>query len=347
MSGFNKGIGHEVYAEAYKRLGSYRAVAMELGVHHSTVRQSIQRGNSKDPVEGLERAGYSISGEDRTDKQVWDDHVHAFERKVGKSIAKSDQKIKRNGPWVLFHATDEHVDDDASALKVLEDDINASRELNAIMAHGGDLLNNWPVAGKLAKQWAEQSCTMPDALRRAKYFIEIFQPDLWVDGNHEEMNPYLSHLLDEWLPKKTLRDHWRLNFVVDVKDGRSVYGSLSHKFQKGSSWFHGMHGHLREMLESEARDLYMDGHYHVSGMMLHTLPERQHTALLIASSGYKLVDKWATRISRGGKLPTLPGRAHWIVGDPYAEHDQSLCHGFRSALEAEAFLSGLQNLRAV
>lgn len=39
----NKDFGAEVYAEAYARLGSYRAVARELGVVESTVRKCIQR----------------------------------------------------------------------------------------------------------------------------------------------------------------------------------------------------------------------------------------------------------------------------------------------------------------
>jgi hypothetical protein len=38
----NKGYGREVYLEAYKRLGSYKAVARELGVHESGVRRSLK-----------------------------------------------------------------------------------------------------------------------------------------------------------------------------------------------------------------------------------------------------------------------------------------------------------------
>jgi hypothetical protein len=49
----------------------------------------------------------------------------------------------------------------------------ASHELNAIMCHGGDLLNNWPMAGKLAKQWAKQECTLPAAILRAQHYINM------------------------------------------------------------------------------------------------------------------------------------------------------------------------------
>jgi hypothetical protein len=215
------------------------------------------------------------------------------------------------------------------------------------MGHGGDALNNWPMAGKLAMQWSLQQCTAPDALLRLEHFITLFKPDVWTDGNHEEMNPYLDHLITEVLPKSVIRDYWSVRFKIDVPDGRPLRVVMSHKFSKGSSWFHKAHGHIREMLEGEEADLLMDGHLHSDGVLDHTLPERGHSALCVASAGYKLVDKYAARISRNGTIPKLRGRAHWIIVDPYAEPDASLCVPFKAPEQAEAYLNGLQNLRAV
>lgn len=306
---------------------------------------SRARRAAKD-AEKLTEAGYNLTYSERTPLQAWQEHESAFERKVGKQLAKSDQLIHRRAPFVIYHSTDQHIDDDASALNVLAQDIAASHGMGAIMCHGGDLLNNWPLAGKLAKQWAEQSCTLPDALLRAQHFIGMFKPDVWVDGNHEEFNPYLVQLFDGWLPKTTIRDYWRCDFTVTVPGGRDCRVALSHKFQKGSSWFHGSHGHIREMLQSSERDVYMDGHFHQDAVMQHSLPERGHTALLVASAGYKMIDKWATRISRGGKVPKVNGRAHWIVVDPYTDEGECMAHAFKSPELAEVFLNGLQNLRA-
>lgn len=299
---------------------------------------------AKNPT--LHKAGYTLSDHETTPEQAWNAHMRAFERKVGGQLSKTDQVIHRKGPFVIYHSTDQHLDDDASALNVLAEDIRASHDLDALMCHGGDLLNNWPVAGKLAKQWAEQQCTLPDALLRAQHFVSIFKPDVWVDGNHEEMNPYLVHLFAEWLPASTIRDYWRCDFTVKVPGGRDCRVALSHKFQKGSSWFHGSHGHIREMLQSHERDVYMDGHYHIDAVMHHTLQERGHTALLVASAGYKLIDKWAQRISRGGKVPRILGRAHWIVVDPYVDEGECMAQAFKSPRQAEAYFNGLQNLRA-
>jgi hypothetical protein len=214
------------------------------------------------------------------------------------------------------------------------------------MCHGGDALNNWPMAGKLAAQWAHQQCTAPDALLRLKHFITIFRPDVWTDGNHEEFNPYLDTIINDALPASVIRDYWTVRFVVQAEGGRPVRAVMSHKFQKGSSWFHKAHGHIREMLEGEEADVLMDGHVHSDGVLDHSLPERGHSALCVASAGYKVLDKYGARISRGGSIPKLRGRAHWIVCDPEAEHDENLATAFKSARQAEACLNGLQNLRA-
>lgn len=303
---------------------------------------SLARG-----AQPLADVGYDLSYAERTPEQAWAEHTSAFERKVGKQLKRNEQTLERSGPFVIYHSTDQHIDDDASALNVLQADIDVSHRMGAVMCHGGDLLNNWPLAGKLAKQWAEQACTLPDALLRAQHFISIFKPDVWVDGNHEEFNPYLVQLFDGWIPKTTIRDYWRCDFTVKVKGGRDCRVALSHKFQKGGSWFHGAHGHIREMLQSDERDLYMDGHFHQDAVMQHTLPERGHSALLVASAGYKMIDKWASRISRGGKVPKIMGRAHWIVIDPFADDGGSLAQAFKSPDHAEVYLNGLQNLRAV
>lgn len=292
-------------------------------------------------------ADYNLDQSSRTAKEAWDSHAATFERVASDTIKKQWRTIHRpKGPFVIFHSTDEHVDDDKTPLRLIERDVKAAQDLDAIMCHGGDLLNNWPLAGRLAKQWAEQQCTLPDALLRAEYFLEMFKPDVATHGNHEEMNPYLATMLEGWFPQDCITDYWSVNFRVETPGGRPLRAVMSHKFQKGSSWFHKAHGHIREMLEGEEADLLMDGHVHSDGVLDHTLPERQHAALCVASAGYKVLDKYAARISRGGKMPKIRGRSHYIVCDPMAEFDENFCTAFKSARQAEAMLNGLQNLRA-
>jgi hypothetical protein len=327
--------------------GNLSAAARESGVRRATLQDFVRRYGTGSGTEKLSELGYNLSVDAKTPEQAWAEHAGAAERKISKVLSSRWRVIDRpKGPFVVFHSTDEHIDDDATPLRLIEADVKAAHDLGAIMCHGGDLLNNWPLAGKLARMWAEQQCTMPDALLRAQHFVSIFRPDVWTHGNHEEMNPYLASMMDSWLPKNCITDHWTVNFRVETPGGRPVRVVMSHKFQKGSSWFHKAHGHIREMLEGEEADLLIDGHLHSDGVLDHTLPERGHSALCVASAGYKVVDQYAARISRGGKMPKLRGRAHWIVCDPQADFDASLCTAFKDPRQAEAYLNGLQNMRA-
>jgi len=326
--------------------GNVSSAARELGLPRPTMQNFARKYQNTVPTK-LAEVGYELSAKERTPAEAWASHVGAAERTIGRAIGKRWRVITRpRGAFVVFHSTDEHLDDDATHLRLIEADIGAAHALGAVMCHGGDLLNNWPMAGRLAKQWAEQQCTAPDALLRAQHFVSIFKPDVWTHGNHEEMNPYLSSMMEGWLPEGCIKDHWTATFVVETGD-RPVSCVLSHKFQKGSSWFHPHHGVLREALEGEEADLYMEGHLHISGTMHRALPERGVSMTAVSSAGYKVVDKYATRISRGGTSPKIKGRAHWIVCDPMADEDAQVCVPFDCPRQAEAMLNGLQNLRSV
>ena len=325
-----------------KQHGGVSAAARASGIARTTLRYRYNYAKKQFESHSLD---YDLERAPPTPSDAWNSHVSAFEQKASKML--KEHKIKRDnaGAFVIFHSTDEHIDDDGTPLRLIEADVKASHDLGAIMCHGGDAVNNWPMNGRLAKQWAQQECTAPGALLRLQHFIDIFKPDVWIDGNHEEMNPYLETLIDQWLPDDVIRDYWTARFTVQSPQWRDIRVGLSHKFQKGSSWFHKMHGHIREMLEGVELDMMLDGHLHSDGMLDHTLPERSHSALCVASAGYKLFDKFAMRISRDGP-PKMRGRAHWIVCDPQAESDEALTMGFVSARQAEACLNGLQNLRA-
>jgi hypothetical protein len=353
-----KGFTGAQYAEVYKRLRSYAAVAREFGVVESTVRAAIKR-HAHAEREGvhhpqpLEDAGYEFEAPDMTKEQAWDSHADTFERTFAKAQSEHWAIIKRpKGPYGIFHCTDPHVDDNATPLRLLANDIKAAQEMDCIMCHGGDLLNNWPTAGRLAKKYATQECTLPAALLRAEHYIDLMKPHVWTDGNHEEMNggPILESLFQQWLdrvPHKVIRDYWTARFVVQPKGGRKIRVTLSHKFQKGRSWFHPHHGVIREVMEGEMSDIYMEGHLHIAGVLYRAFPERNVSTIAISSAGYKLVDSFAARISRGGIVPKVAGRAHWVICDDQADDDTYAGKAFENPVEAEAYLSALQNLRAV
>lgn len=326
--------------------GNVSKSARDLGIARPTLEHFWRKYKDRAAPKMLADLGYDLDADAKTPKDAWEAHASVAERKIADALSRRWRSIFRpRGAFVIFHSTDEHLDDDATPLRLIEADIEAAQGMGAIMCHGGDMLNNWPVGGRLAKQWAEQSCTLPDALLRAQHFISMFQPEVYVHGNHEEMNPYLVNLIHGWMPRNVITDHWSVNFTVEAQGGRDIRVVLSHKFQKGSSYFHPHHGVIREVMEGEEADLYLEGHLHVSGVLYRTLPERGVSYTAVSSAGYKCVDKYAARISRGGKIPKLKGRAHWIVCDPYTESGHA-CIAFDCAEQAEVYFNSLQNLRA-
>jgi hypothetical protein len=210
-------------------------IAQQLGIGRAgTLNQWLAKNGYQYQRDTLASVGYDLSktGE-RTPRDAWDAGKDVLERVVADTLAKQWRQIDRgSGPFALFHCTDQHLDGDACPLRLLEADIQAAHALDAVMVHSGDLLNNWPMAGKLAKMWAEQQCTKSDALLRAQHFIEIFRPDVWVDGNHEEMNPYLDALFKEWLPATCLADYWSVGFEVVTPGGKPIRVNAAHKFEK-------------------------------------------------------------------------------------------------------------------
>ena len=104
-------------------------IAREIGVTRKTVERRIARAKRWHQEKQIEGYGYEISTEDKTPAQAWNEHVGTFNRAIGSTLKKQWKSIKRDGPFVIFHATDEHVDDDKSALNILSADIQASHEI--------------------------------------------------------------------------------------------------------------------------------------------------------------------------------------------------------------------------
>lgn len=325
-------------------------IAKDLGEPRSTVRRWIRqfkehRLNTSDHVHSAMTA-YDLDAPERTPEQAWNSGKEACSRVLSEAIRKQDYTIKRKEAFCIFHTTDDHIDDDSTPLELIEADFKRARDLGAVMCHGGDVINNWPSAGRLAQKWKDQECTLPAALLRIQHYIELLDPDFWCFGNHEDMNPLVKDLIRGWLPRKTKVDDWLIRFTVKTPGGRDCRAVLSHKFQKGMSWFHKSHGHIREVLEGQPADVYMDGHLHSDGVMDYTLPERQMDCTFVSSAGYKLTDDFAKRISRGGVIPKIRGRCHYLICDPKAAYDEDFVKAFKSPDQAEIYLNGLQNLRA-
>ena len=125
---------------AVEAVGNPTAYAKHIGLKGDGTSQRLRYRNAKRRVaetETLENAGYDLNrSPEISPKQAWDAHTDVFERKIIGGLEKQWRTIKRpRGAFVIFHQTDPHVDDDGSALKLIEKDIQDSQDLDAIMCH--------------------------------------------------------------------------------------------------------------------------------------------------------------------------------------------------------------------
>ena len=135
-----------VVADFYLRGEPLTEAARVLGIRIGTLREWVSQNGGPDTLLAtapLAALGYDTATPERRPEDAWAAGTETFDRTLSKAVAKRGRTVKRpRGPVVIFHSTDEHVDDNATPLRLIEHDVNAAKDLNAVMCHGGDLLNN-------------------------------------------------------------------------------------------------------------------------------------------------------------------------------------------------------------
>ncbi len=335
--------------EAFRKHGGVRAAAEALGMDRRGLQRLLRRAEVVQP--GCTSVGSARSDDSPPHEPIDRPVEEVLAERVARITRRSEESIETpvvgcpSGPFVVWHCTDEHLDDNGSRIDALADDMGAARRLSASRLCGGDILNNWPLGGRLAGKWAEQEATLPEGLALAKWSLNHYPPDVYAFGNHEKMNAYLKEWLLEVMPRRTVVGWWSVRFVYRPAQGRSFVVTLAHDFSQGKSWFHPLHGHIREDLESGSSDIYLAGHLHCEGSMAFTNAKTGRRPLFCRSRGYKQFDGFATQIGKGGNAGG--GHSTWLVLDPREDCDERAMFAFADWRGAEAMLNGLVNLQAV
>lgn len=119
------------------------AGAKALGINVNTYRSRLRRAKAQgihedEAMNALEGLGYNSNAGEPTPKDAWDNHVSVFDRRFSKAKEKRGRVIQRpSGAFCIFHTTDQHLDDDATPLRLIEADIRAANDMDAIKCHGG------------------------------------------------------------------------------------------------------------------------------------------------------------------------------------------------------------------
>lgn len=189
---------------------------------------------------------------------------------------------------------DPHLGDTGCNWPLLQQHVELCRNTPGLYgANIGDVTNNWPTGGRLAKKWADQDTSMRTEQRLARWFLADSGVRwlLWIMGNHDAWNQG-STILRSMNINGVLMQDWEAKFALRFPNSREVRIHAAHDF-KGSSIWNIMHGAVRAATISSDADLYVCGHRHDWGISQFELAGRHRTPTLIRTRGYKWHDEYA------------------------------------------------------
>lgn len=168
------------------------------------------------------------------------------------------------GPIAIAHVGDPHLDDDGcdwpELLRVLRVVASTPGMYGGSI---GDVSNNWPLVGRLARLWGEQSSTIPDSLRLTRWYYRSIPWLYAVLGNHDRWNGgsqvvrYITH----GAQIRVLARHFaRLELLFPR--GEPIRVEARHDFAGRSIW-NRAHGPMRASKLDPWAHLYVGGHRHV------------------------------------------------------------------------------------
>lgn len=219
-----------------------------------------------------------------------------FARKFGakKSREWFQLKVLDDGPVGICWFGDPHVDSDGCNWPLLEQHAKVCAETPGLYgASLGDVTDNW--VGRLGALYAHSEQSRTSALQGAEIFISELGIRwlVLIRGNHDMWSGSLHNDPLAWMKRGPApMTDWEAKFELAFPNGVKHPIHASHHFA-GHSWFHPMHGQIRQTLEDGRAELLVSGHTHEFGMMKVAMPKRGTLHWLGKARGYKFIDKYA------------------------------------------------------
>lgn len=268
----------------------------------------------------------------------------AFQRRDERERAKKWREIRLNveGPYGIMFVGDEHLDDPHCNIPLMLRHLDLTAENEALFAFFmGDMLNSWPMYGRLAKLQSKQEMSKAKGIQLAKWATGKYGAKtigrIW--GNHDDWDEVLTSLLSEMIGGQFPTFDWEAKVVIKSKSGRPLRLNAAHNF-KGSSQFHKEHGLQREAMDGEEADIIAAGHHHNFVMQQEQHSKRGHIYWLLRARGYKWHDEYASK-NGFGQQPA--GASVLAVVNPNAKTAENFIKCFADPEVGVEYLSWLRN----
>lgn len=250
-------------------------------------------------------------------------------------------KIDTGEPFAIVWFTDVHLGDNGADYDTLLSHCKLTADTpHAFGVFMGDASNNWPVNGKLGKQWAEQETSKHQERQLVEWFLkESGVPWLfWALGNHDlwgDGETILRQMNADLVPMAA----WGAKVTLEMGNGRECRMDLAHD-HKGHSMWNPLHAETKTAQMGWPADFVFSGHRHNAALHFEEYAARKQATWLMRAKGYKSADSYSFGL---GHTEQGEGHAGVTVIDPRTSRLNPIVH---ASLSVEEGLDYLRFLRA-
>lgn len=335
----------KVLTELQAHSGNQSSAARALGMERTTFRRQANAAQVKFK-DGIPRPAFEASIVPKSEMPNADLILHLAGRSRkhrARFEAEKNRRIKidTSEPFAITWFTDVHLGDNGTDYDTLLHHCKLTAETpHAFGVFMGDASNNWPVNGKLGKQWAEQETSKHQERQLVEWFLkESGVPWLfWALGNHDlwgDGETILRQMNADLVPMAA----WGAKVTLECSNGRECRLDLAHD-HKGHSMWNALHAETKTAQMGWPAHFVFSGHRHTAALHYEEFANRDLAAWLMRAKGYKSADSYAFT---NGFPEQSEGHAGVTVIDPRSDRMNPIVH---ASLDVEAGLDYLRFVRS-
>lgn len=327
--------------EAVAQHGGVVAAARALGVAKSTLQGRLKLSPNAasrpaftaSPVPSAEMSNTALiehlAGRSRK-------HRARFQAEKNRRIA-----IDTDEPFAIVWFTDVHLGDNGCDYDLLLEHCRLAADTpHTFGVFMGDASNNWPVNGKLGKQWAEQETSKHQERQLVEWFLkESGVPWLfWALGNHDlwgDGETILKLMNADLVPMAS----WGAKVTLEFANKRECRMDLAHD-HKGHSMWNALHAETKTAQMGWEADFVFSGHRHTAALHFEEFAARNRATWLMRAKGYKGADSYAFN---NGFPEQEEGHAGVTVIDPRTDRQNPIVHASLDVGEGLGYLTYLRS----
>lgn len=286
--------------DAFTQYGSKDAAARALRLPRTTFRtrlnDAIRLGHEPGATAAKPAREFEIDplpDEELSAEELISQRIRKFNKKKTYEDARRliPVKVKIDGPILIWHFGDPHIDDDGTDIAAIVQHTDLVRNTPGVFgANVGDTTNNW--VGRLARLFAQQSTSHAQAWVLAEWFLKRVEWLYLIGGNHDAWSGAGDPI--KWIQRGRSAPYMSSEVRLELRfpNGNTCRINARHDFN-GHSQYNPAHGPMKASMFGVRDHLNIAGHKHISGHGVLKNPEDGSLCHSILVAGYKVFDRYA------------------------------------------------------